>query len=315
MQEIGLPVPLVVSSFNSALDHIVAPELVDEADELLKAYMAQLRDSIATSPYDAATERRLRDLYGLQMLDTVDSLGEKTANLATILGASERLETIDLVDGLGAEDKVAARQAGEAAMLLEMRDALYGERYDEASERAASYGANIEEPAHRREFLLMQASLLEYEGRIMEALGLVAEARKVDAGEVSELDMIEELLKGQLAETTDIAAAGAAADRTPALAMEALPTEFALDAAYPNPFNPQTTVPFRLPEAAEVHIEVFDVTGRRVALLADGPYEAGAYSVTFDAGRLSSGIYLVRARFVAGDGRMETQTRTLTLMK
>jgi len=40
-----------------------------------------------------------------------------------------------------------------------------------------------------------------------------------------------------------------------------------------------------------------------------------AYSVTFDAGRLSSGIYLVRARFVAGDGRMETQSRTLTLLK
>ncbi|MEM1041234.1 MAG: right-handed parallel beta-helix repeat-containing protein [Bacteroidota bacterium] len=81
-------------------------------------------------------------------------------------------------------------------------------------------------------------------------------------------------------------------------ASEALPSEFALAAAYPNPFTRSATVGFALPEAASVRVSVYDVLGREVAVLVDAPLEAGRHAVQLEAGRLASGVYLVR--MVAG---------------
>ncbi len=75
---------------------------------------------------------------------------------------------------------------------------------------------------------------------------------------------------------------------------EALPSTFALDVAYPNPFASSTTVSFTLPEAADVRVSAYDVLGREVAVLVDEPLEAGRHMVAFEAAGLSSGVYLVR---------------------
>jgi hypothetical protein len=71
-------------------------------------------------------------------------------------------------------------------------------------------------------------------------------------------------------------------------------TEFALFNAYPNPFNPATTISFALPKAGKVTLTVFDVNGRLVSTLVDGYRNAGVHEVTFDGSNLSSGIYLYR---------------------
>ncbi|MEP0548476.1 MAG: FlgD immunoglobulin-like domain containing protein [Rhodothermales bacterium] len=81
-------------------------------------------------------------------------------------------------------------------------------------------------------------------------------------------------------------------------------TGFALDANYPNPFAEQTTISYRLDARGPATLEVFDLLGRRVRVLADGDHNAGAHSVEWDArdasGRtVSNGLYLVRLR--AGD--------------
>ncbi|MCB2211407.1 T9SS type A sorting domain-containing protein [bacterium] len=73
------------------------------------------------------------------------------------------------------------------------------------------------------------------------------------------------------------------------------PTSFGLSTAYPNPFNPTTTMAVSLPTAAELQVDVYNVTGQRVASLADGTYPAGTHSLTFDASSLASGLYFVRA--------------------
>ena len=75
---------------------------------------------------------------------------------------------------------------------------------------------------------------------------------------------------------------------------EAVPSSFALESNYPNPFNPTTTIPFALPEAAEVTIAVYDLLGRRMAVLVEGELSAGRHEVRFQADHLSSGLYLVR---------------------
>ena len=88
------------------------------------------------------------------------------------------------------------------------------------------------------------------------------------------------------------------------------PRAFDLGQNYPNPFNPATKIGFSLPEAADVRLEVFDVTGRRVALLLNEHKPAGRHDVTFDAGDLSSGVYLYR---IQAGGHIET--RKMLFMK
>ena len=78
-----------------------------------------------------------------------------------------------------------------------------------------------------------------------------------------------------------------------------LPTEYALKANYPNPFNPTTTIQFDVPEASDVRLEVYDMMGRRVATLVNGNFNAGRYEATWnarsDAGNaVASGVYLYR---------------------
>ncbi len=82
------------------------------------------------------------------------------------------------------------------------------------------------------------------------------------------------------------------------------PVAFALGAAYPNPFRSAATVPFAVAESGRVRLSVFDVLGRRVAVLADGEMAAGAHRATFDGNRLASGVYLV---VLEADGQRQSQ--------
>ena len=89
-----------------------------------------------------------------------------------------------------------------------------------------------------------------------------------------------------------------------------IPTEFALHAAYPNPFNPSTQIRFDVAEAGQVTLRVFDLLGRHVATLQDGMLAAGQHKVTFEASNLPSGTYVYR--MVAGGKAM---TKTVVLLK
>ena len=64
-------------------------------------------------------------------------------------------------------------------------------------------------------------------------------------------------------------------------------------ANYPNPFNPTTEIRWTMDVGRQTKLAVYDILGREVALLANGPYSAGTHSVTFDASGLSSGMYIV----------------------
>jgi hypothetical protein len=65
---------------------------------------------------------------------------------------------------------------------------------------------------------------------------------------------------------------------------------------YPNPFNPSTQIEFALPEAVEVRLDVFNMLGQKVQTLKNERMAAGYYSVTFEAGGLSSGVYVYQLR-------------------
>jgi uncharacterized delta-60 repeat protein len=65
---------------------------------------------------------------------------------------------------------------------------------------------------------------------------------------------------------------------------------------YPNPFNPATTISFHIEQEGPVHLAVYDVLGREVAVLVDGFRTSGQYKQSFDASRLGSGVYFVRLK-------------------
>lgn len=88
-------------------------------------------------------------------------------------------------------------------------------------------------------------------------------------------------------------AAGDASDET----VDAVPVVYSLAQNFPDPFNPTTTFQFDLPEPATVTLEVFDVAGRRMAVVIDRrQYEPGRHREVFDARELESGLYFYRIR-------------------
>ena len=70
-----------------------------------------------------------------------------------------------------------------------------------------------------------------------------------------------------------------------------IPTSYALNQNFPNPFNPTTTISYQIPKDGPVTIKIFDALGREVTTLVDEFKSAGQYSVKFDASHLSTGIY------------------------
>ena len=94
-----------------------------------------------------------------------------------------------------------------------------------------------------------------------------------------------------------------------------LPDELQLQQNAPNPFNSQTILSYFLPKSGMVRLELFSVTGQRVAVLRQGPQQAGYHRLHWDGrddeGRpLASGIYFYRLKTTNG-----ILTRKLTLLR
>ncbi len=90
-----------------------------------------------------------------------------------------------------------------------------------------------------------------------------------------------------------------------------LPEEFKLYAAYPNPFNPVTTIRFDVGSTShESTLRIYDVSGRNVVTLINGQLQPGSYEVQWDARGFSSGIYF--SELISGTKR---HTQKMVLLK
>ncbi|MFH1249939.1 MAG: T9SS type A sorting domain-containing protein [bacterium] len=86
--------------------------------------------------------------------------------------------------------------------------------------------------------------------------------------------------------------------------------EYRLLDVYPNPFNLSTVVPFEVSIPENIKITVYDLSGHVIAVLTDRYYDSGKYSLQWNAGEISSGVYFVR--MTAGNYSI---TRKILLMK
>lgn len=74
-----------------------------------------------------------------------------------------------------------------------------------------------------------------------------------------------------------------------------LPDTYVLEPAYPNPFNPSTTIRFGTAVETEVSVELYDAAGKLVQTVYEGTPETGSmHSLTIDGSDLTSGTYLVK---------------------
>jgi hypothetical protein len=121
---------------------------------------------------------------------------------------------------------------------------------------------------------------------------------------------------------SDVVLSGGEADAIPVhlgtstVRASSAPESFALRSAYPNPFNPSTTIEYEVPERSHIQLSIYNLLGQEVTRLVDQIQEPGRYSVAWNGRNshgqgVASGIYLYRLRGQAG----YTETRRMTLLK
>ncbi len=118
----------------------------------------------------------------------------------------------------------------------------------------------------------------------------------IDAGDPIIFDSIIDCNRGLGGERSDMGAYGGGDSTTVGISDQPprAPDRFALLQNYPNPFNASTSIEFTLPEETELELAVYDLLGRKVAMLFEGVKSSGHHSITWNAGNFSSGIYFAR---------------------
>lgn len=192
---------------------------------------------------------------------------------------------------------------GRAAVLLGIDEELRAGNYQQVQKLVDGWRPYVPNADDQASLLAAKAVAWQQTGEFGKALGAyeaieelkalqptVPEYRTPDysiiKAELADSMAARQQVKSKLAEIETMAGNGTE-----------LPEEFELLSPYPNPFNPTTIVPFTVPLRSQVNIEVYDMIGRRVAILTNRMYEAGTYQVTFNADRMASGIYFIRTEF------------------
>ncbi|RMF58926.1 MAG: T9SS C-terminal target domain-containing protein [Calditrichaeota bacterium] len=100
-----------------------------------------------------------------------------------------------------------------------------------------------------------------------------------------------------------------------------IPARYELMPAYPNPFNPETTIEFRIPTSSEVSLEIYNPLGQKIRTLYRGKAPAGTYRLRWDGrddsnNQVASGVYLIRFQAHETQSSYHYQTtRKIVLLK
>jgi hypothetical protein len=98
---------------------------------------------------------------------------------------------------------------------------------------------------------------------------------------------------------------------------QVIPSEYVLEQAYPNPFNPATTLKYQLPVDSRVTLKVYNMLGQVIAVLADEVQNAGTKSATWSAIDIASGMYFYKLEAISlsDHGKSFIQVKKMMLLK
>ena len=278
----------------------------------------------------ASTAQQLQRLYGLLLLQSrVDAVRAGHRGERGSAFAGDRAEPMHALFA-GYADAPTRR----AARQILIEDRLRSGRPDQALQKVRQYTAGLPAGHGTAWMQIYRAQAFEQKGQFEKALGAVDRAEKLHLQEGRPHRYAH--LRGYLRRRSGTPIRGDAPKRSsrPARAEKAaraaegeaslparkrsgpLPETFVFGAPYPNPARAgQVTLPLHLPARARVHAGVYDMLGRQVKRLPDKSYAAGRATITFDAHRLSSGLYLIRVRVEAATGETRTFTRGITIVR
>lgn len=94
------------------------------------------------------------------------------------------------------------------------------------------------------------------------------------------------------------------------------PTQFVLEQNFPNPFNSKTRINFLIPRPGNVSLAIFDVLGRRMLDVIDNQYlPSGKNHADLDGKSLASGIYFYQIQLIDENGKKQSRTKKMLLIK
>ena len=85
--------------------------------------------------------------------------------------------------------------------------------------------------------------------------------------------------------------------------------QLSIETPFPNPARERTSIPFHVDQSQSITIRVFDLTGRQLQTVVNGPFQPGRHAVILDAGALPAGMYIVRM-----DAERGSQSKPLTIV-
>ena len=273
---------------------------VQARSQALAERIRAVRARLAAAPDASGADSLVYRLGGLHRLDRDDGLGEWAQTAALLASVRGALAAPEL--------PAAARSAAEAALEVAVVRLLGRGDVGRAAGLLETWGARVSSAEVIRTLDLVEAALRARRGAYAEAAALAeAVAATVGEGEVNAeaRQSVETLaahyaLRAAEAEGEDPARSGLSGEGRAVSGAKAAGTAEADRAGanltvYPNPSAARSTVAVALPERAHLRVAVYDVLGRRVALLSDDVFTAGAHRFALDAAALPSGVYVVRA--------------------
>jgi hypothetical protein len=251
---------------------------------------------------EAETSQELRDeLYALYILaGMADDIGLKERFSRLVQGAASG--TIQ-VHNTASKNKIFQ----DYAKILYTKSLLRDERYDAADAFLKGLEPSILEGHDKSDYWYLKMTTETYHGEyesaweslqsyymLQEAQGRNMEEIRASNSPIEEdiLARAEGSLEDKMTQTKEVG------------------LESGLLQAYPNPFNPTTNISFSLSRQTRVSLKIYDVLGREVVELVNGVRDAGEYTATFNASRLSSGIYIYQLK--VGN---QIFTKKMTLLK
>lgn len=284
--------------------------LATTSTKSLKQLIQEARQIILES----APNYRAKDLahlFVVQRLDKEDKLNEKALTNSLI-------RTVASTNGafLGKE----AISARERALLMEIQESVFLENYRLGLQQVKDAEPFINNPLNQIDLLFSKVSILESFRSYSSALKVLQQIERNPAFSkelVPTIEIMTQAISERLLDPDAISDAfivdpwGYGISKGNSLnGSEGNNKQTAQISAYPNPFNPTTTLQFTVPEKATVNVSVFNSLGQLVETLVNASLSAGLHQVRFNATGQSSGLYFVRSQIGS-----QTITTQLVLLK
>ena len=248
--------------------------------------------------------KKMGELYQLHMMSYGDSSF-----------ASERAQDRSIWDGMiqhylsGNQSEnpggvsLSTSQA-EQLMLMDEHEAYRFGRYGAAQKKVTEYAPYITSTRGKIIHMTDQMNLLDQQGSYKEELALLDKVKQAEVSLGASKEIVDaryqiaaEEMEGALGQAdskSGSTAPGETSGNDQSTTASVKPAVTALKTNYPNPFNPTTTISYQLAKSSHVRLTVWNVLGRRVATLVNTSQQKGAHEVSFNASKLSSGIYFYR---------------------